>query len=117
MIGIRGEVYPIMKEKFERSYRATQDQYEPVLEYEPTVRDSVTGEMKRLLPFAKACIPAQDARIHARKLDRCMKVFTEWDEDRYMTGYPGDFLAVRSDDRHDIYIIEKEIFKQCYVKE
>ena len=117
MIGIRGEVYPIMREKFERSYRATQDQYEPVLEYEPTVRDSVTGEMKRLLPFAKACIPAQDARIQARKLDRCMKVFTEWDEDRYMTGYPGDFLAVRSDDCHDIYIIEKEIFKQCYVRE
>jgi phosphoglycolate phosphatase len=117
MIGIRGEVYPIMRDKFGRSYKPTREKYQPVLEYEPTVRDGVTGEMKRLLPYAGACIPGEDVRIYARKLNRCMKVFTEWDEDRYMTGYPGDYLAVRSDDCHDVYIIKKEIFKKCYVKE
>lgn len=43
-----------------------------------------------------------------------MKVFTAWDEEKYMLGKEGDYLAVRMDDLHDIYIIEKSIFQRTY---
>ena len=43
-----------------------------------------------------------------------MKVFPLWDREKYMLGKPGDFLAVRCDDRHDIYVVERDIFYESY---
>ena len=34
--------------------------------------------------------------------------------DRYYVGKPGDYIACRTDDYHDIYIIEREIFGETY---
>jgi phosphoglycolate phosphatase len=31
-----------------------------------------------------------------------------------MLGHPGDYLAVRSDDLHDIYIVAEDIFHISY---
>ena len=31
-----------------------------------------------------------------------------------MLGHPGDYLAVRSDDEHDIYIVAEDIFDISY---
>lgn len=41
-------------------------------------------------------------------------MFTAWDEEKYMLGKPGDYLAVRSDDKHDIYVVERDIFFKTY---
>ena len=43
-----------------------------------------------------------------------MKIFTQWYDETYMEGKVGDYLAVRTDDYHDIYIIEKDIFSDTY---
>lgn len=43
-----------------------------------------------------------------------VKVFTEWDKQKYMLGRPGDYLAVRCNDLHDIYVVEKDIFARSY---
>ena len=51
-----------------------------------------------------------------KKLDHRVKVFTAWDESKYMLGCEGDYLAVRKDDLHDAYIIEKSIFQKTYKK-
>lgn len=116
MIGLKGEVYPITGEKFKSSYRTTTASLSFDLEYEPTIRDTVTGEVFPLLSHASACIATGDVRIFAKKLEKNSKIFTEWDDERYMLGKRGDFLAVREDDPHDIYIIEKNIFKKSYEK-
>ena len=42
------------------------------------------------------------------------RIRTAWDEEKYMLGKEGDYLAVRMDDLHDIYIIEKSIFQRTY---
>ena len=52
----------------------------------------------------------------ARELTGRVKVFTAWDREKYTLGRPGDYLAVRCDDRHDIYIVERDIFFKTYEK-
>ena len=41
------------------------------------------------------------------------KLFLPW-RTMYMAGKPGDYMAIRMDDLHDIYVIEHDIFKQTY---
>lgn len=119
MIGIKGEVYPVTREKFEKSYRTTDEQYdlkEHTLQadYIPTVRNRMDGSSKEIIQFAKVCMPTGETHIHAKMLTGMVKVFASWDREKYMLGKPGDFLAVRCDDRHDIYVVERDIFYKSY---
>ncbi len=120
MIGIKGEVYPNIREKFERTYKATQEPYcmerghTKVKLYEPTVHNRATGEVLKLTDYAKICIASGETYIHAKKLTGRVKVFTAWDEEKYMLGKKGDYLAVRCDDKHDIYVVERDIFYKTF---
>lgn len=119
MIGIKGEVYPNRREKFMESYRMLNQKYNrrevlETTEYAPTVKNRESGENLLLTDFAKMCVATGEVHIHARPLERGVKVFTAWDKNKYMLGRPGDYLAVRSDDRHDIYVVERDIFARSY---
>lgn len=121
MIGIKGEVYPNLREKFERTYEATQKSYgqeeghiHDNLIYEPTIHNRATGEVLKLTDYAKICIASGGTHIHAKELTGRVKVFTAWDEEKYMLGREGDYLAVRCDDKHDIYVVERDIFFKTY---
>lgn len=114
MIGIQGEIYPNKKAKFERSYECSEEPYIFEGEYEPTIKDSMEGKHISLVPYANTCISTGEVYIYAKQLNHRVKVFTEWDDEKYMLGKEGDYLAVRKDDLHDIYIIEKQIFESTY---
>lgn len=121
MIGIKGEVYPNIREKFERTYEVTQNAYcggeahgRCRTVYEPTIHNRATGEVLKLIDYAKTCIANGGTHIHARELTGRVKVFTAWDEEKYMLGRKGDYLAVRCDDMHDIYVVERDIFFKTY---
>ncbi len=114
MIGIDGEVYPITKEKLERSYQITGNKLDRTFEYEPTVKNVLTGEKKGVLGAANEVISTGRVRIYAKPLNRYVKLFTAWDDEKYYSGTPGDYIAVREDDEHDIYIISKKLFDLLY---
>lgn len=115
MIGIEGEVYPISAEKLDSSYDLTGFDFKKSFEYEPSIRNLATDELKEVLPYAKTVIsPPGVARIYAFPLDHWVKLFTTWDEEKYYSGVPGDYIAVREDDPHDIYIISGKLFDQLY---
>lgn len=119
MIGIKGEVYPSRRDKFERSYKILEEPYDIKkctvnLDYIPNIVNVETEESIVITEFAHTCINTGEVYIHAKKLDKTVKVFTEWDEERYMLGETGDYMVVRSDDNHDIYIVEKDIFDISY---
>lgn len=121
MIGIKGEVYPTNAEKFAKNNTVLEDEYvfeKYVIdtEYTPSARNKVTGEVVDLIKYANLCESNGTGMIYAMKIDTTYKVFTEWFKDSYMLGKPGDYLAVRMDDLHDMYIIEKKIFAKTYVK-
>lgn len=114
MIGIEGEVYPIKEDKLLRSYQSLNDSYSRTFEYAPQIKNVITGEKKEVLPFAKGVISTGTSRIHARPLTKAVKLFTLWDEEKYYSGDPGDYIAVREDDEHDIYVIRDRLFHQLY---
>ncbi|WP_070000851.1 DHH family phosphoesterase [Cellulosilyticum sp. I15G10I2] len=116
MIGIKGEVYPTTKEKFEKNYTVLEEQYDLELEYFPSIRNKKDSSTIHLRQYAKKCISKGESYIYARPLKKAVKVFTAWDREKYMYGKIGDYLAVKKDDNRDIYVIEKEIFAQTYDK-
>lgn len=119
MIGIKGEVYPSTMEKFNRSYKIIDDSYDITksvvpTEYVPMIKDVKAGRTCQITEYAKTCIPTGKVQIWAKPIDNTIKVFTAWDDETYMLGKPGDYLAVRSDDLHDIYVVEHKIFHITY---
>ncbi len=116
MIGIAGEVYPITKQKLKSSYELTGSKYSRSFEYDPSIKNIVTGEKISVLNYANGVISTGKSRILAKKLDHHVKLFTAWDDEKYYSGTPGDYIAVREDDEHDIYIISGELFDDLYEK-
>lgn len=119
MIGIKGEVYPIQEKKFKQSYELLPDKYSVekcIFKscYVPTIRNREDGSVKVLTDYAGTCVSSGETYIYARQLRHMTKVFTAWDTENYMVGKAGDYLAVRSDDKDDIYIVEKDIFGKTY---
>lgn len=119
MIGIEGEVYPNKLDKFNRKYDYIDGQYiysECSLNnsYEPVITNRRDGKKIKISELAKLCVPTSDVNVYAKPLDKDTKVFTDWDHNRYMVGKEGDLLAVRSDDLHDVYIVDKDIFAKTY---
>ena len=119
IIGVNGEVYPNHIDKFRSSYKVISDTYnyhDCVIndEYEPVVINRTDGSKLNLVSYAKTCISIGKTQIYARPLTKDVKVFTNWDKDKYMVGRIGDYLAIRADDLHDVYVIEKQIFSRTY---
>lgn len=114
MIGIDGEVYPIRQEKFDYSYELTDGSPEYSSEYEPVIYNRITGEVYHLASYIKTCQTKGDSYIYAKQLKNPVKIFTQWDQSKYLTGAKGDYLAVRGDDFSDVYIIERSVFLRSY---
>ena len=117
MIGCKGEVYDIKRQKFETTYETTKeslDVFERMLDFIPAVENVATGEYISLDEFAHICYPKQGAGIYARRLTKRTKIFPSGEQQEYFYGRPGDYMAVRVDDLCDSYIIEEEVFEKTY---
>lgn len=117
MIGCKGEIYHIEREKFERTYEVSEDVfdiYEMMTDYIPEIRKYESEEFISLDELAHLCYPKQAAGIYASCLESRTKVFNPYNQGEYFLGRKGDYLAVRRDDLTDIYIIKKEIFNETY---
>lgn len=119
IIGIKGEVYPIRRDKFEDAYDMldeshSREEYIHHSEYAPVIKNRLDGRDMVLTDYARGCMPTGEVQIYARPLEKGVKVFTSWDKDKYMLGRPGDYLAARTDDPNGVYIVEKDIFGRLY---
>ncbi len=119
MIGVKGEVYPSTKGQFEKSYRIMDEPYNlqdlaERTEYIPTIKNRVDGTARFLTSYAGTCIANGKIGIYAKQIDQMVKVFTNWGGDKYMLGKKGDYLVVRCDDLHDIYVVEQDAFLKTY---
>jgi phosphoglycolate phosphatase len=116
MIGIEGEIYPIVKEKFEKNYKVLDKKYEQVSEYQPTIINRYSGEKHSILECARTCVPVNEKIIRAQQIKKRTKVFTYWDTEKYFSGVPGDFLSANETDFSDCYIVNERIFYKTYAE-
>lgn len=121
VIGIKGKIHLYTKENFEKNYQITGEKYQPEkatiqLAYVPTIRSKSkgTGTVVPITDYAYTCIACQKANIRAKEIDKIVKVFSTREDEHYMLGMPGDFLAIRNQDIEDILIVERELFYQMY---
>lgn len=115
MIGIKGEVYPIREAKFRQAYKELDEPYRMELEYHPKAKLKEGGMEYSILEYAKSCVTTGEAYIYAKPLcEKGAKVFTAWDRNSYMLGEVGDYLAAKTDDLSDMYIVEHKIFDMTY---
>ena len=114
IIGIKGDVSAITEEKFESTYAKTGKKFRLNLDYTPTIKDADNGKTYSLMPEAQGCISTSEINVYARKLTKTTKVFPYWESETYMIGKKGDFICVSVDDPHDIFIVEKSLFKKTY---
>ena len=114
MIGIEGEVYPIMEEKLKKSYEPLNRPDKRQFDYMPCIKNVQTDEKKEVMQYAHAIRSIAAVSIYARPLTGYVKLFTEWDTERYYSGEPGDYIAFREDDVHDIYVIRQSLFDELY---
>lgn len=117
MIGCRGEVYDISREKFERTYQATQeklDVFEQMLDFLPAVETVPAGDYISLDEIAHLCYPKPGAGIYAKELEVRTRIYPKNQSQEYFLGRPGDYMAVVPDDISDIYVIQRDIFYQTY---
>lgn len=114
MVGILGEVYPMTISKFDSSYKKTDGRFDRELEYVPRIYEEPEGRVYDLYDRINTCVPTGTSYILAAELDKNVKVFTKWYEEKYMKGEKGDYIACREDDLHDFYIIRRDIFEMTY---
>lgn len=114
IIGIKGDVSAISEEKFNRTYTTTGKKFKLNLDYTPTIKDADNGKTYSLMPDAKGCISTSEINIYAKKLCKTTKVFPYWESDTYMIGKKGDYICVSVDDPHNIFIVDKSLFKKTY---
>ncbi len=115
MIGVKGEVYPIKKARFEASYSAFEQPFAANTEYIPAVINRYSGERKEIIGCARGCIPSDEKLVRAKALAKPTKVFTEWDTEKYYSGGPGDWLVANDGVFDDCYIVRRDIFEESYV--
>ena len=118
VIGFKGEIHLTREELFKSNYRIYDWKFHMSHnEYNPTIKNSVEGTVIFPLDYAKVCIPTGEAAIRVKRLDHNVKLFTQWDNSVYRLGETWDYLAMNGEDVHDVYIIEKRVFEECYEPE
>ena len=114
MIGLRGELYPISRQTFEKNYVPLPGLPEFQQDYAPVVLDKNSGERAPLARVARLCQSRGNGNVFARRLEQGLKLFTRWDTDSYIKGEPGDWLVWPEHDPTDRYIVTAAIFPDLY---
>ena len=104
---------------FEKQYRSYPDWTFKLkdAEYSPTIKELYSGRVIAPMSVAKVCVPKGKKFIHARCLDRKVKLFTKVDgELHYTLGRIGDYLTDDTEQIEGVCIMKKEFFEQTYHK-
>ena len=112
----QGAISVMNEERFYTNYKIIEEYFDLNIEYFPRIRKQKSGKVVYLEEYTKKCMLKGDNTIHARVLEKPVKVFTVYSQDKYKYGQDGDYLAISESDRDDVYVIEQEIFKKTYTE-
>ena len=67
-----------------------------------------------MLEYAGNCIAKKTIMVRAKRLERKTKLFTQYNDNNYLTGKVGDYLTIRGKDLQELHIINGEVFTKYY---
>ncbi len=108
-----GEVLPMPDDLFERFFQpADEEAPKDYLQKKKRimVKRAEDNRAYSLSKYVNVCYPTDNFCIYAQKLEHCVKVFPKWDDEKYLRGMRGDYLAVSSHDLHNIFIGPESTF-------
>lgn len=113
-----GTIHTMSREIFEKYHipfrERIPDFYCEKAECIPVIKGWADGASYLFTDCGRMCMPNDAFRIYAKQLEKCVKVFPKWDEETYLLGKPGDYLAVSADDLHNVFIEQGCDFSQNY---
>ena len=111
-----GDIIQTSSSQFEPYYDLLDEKFDwkAVFSYEPTIKDHVRNTTFHLQDYAKCCRPNANLQVYVKQLDKGVKLFPLWDEDGYMLGVSGDYLAAYCDNPQNIFIIRHKQLGENY---
>lgn len=82
--------------------------------YAPKFKNKNTDELLDALDHARVCIQASFDTTKATVLRHKVKLFKTHDDSCYVSGKPGDILVIQSDNRNEVYMINKKDFEKTH---
>ena len=82
--------------------------------YPPSARIGQKKTGRQLTEYLLGCKASGSSEILAMKLNNFTKLYSLWDQEHYMYGNIGDYLAHPAHDENDLYIIRGDIFTLTY---
>lgn len=124
MCGIKGELYPINKDRFDFRYTPCLAPLDIEFDYEPRVYNNKSNEIKLIRDLIIPCRSKSNNKIYAKKLTRITRIIQSkrnsqdrsYQYENYMTGLSGDYIAINAVSPRDVYSISKEVFDLLYEK-
>lgn len=114
LIGLLGDVTTINRETFIKGYQLEHGNFMPEADYIPHIVDGASGNSVNLVQYARLCVSLGNQKVYAKSLTKYTKVFTSDHQEGYMSGKPGDFIALNVDAPLEAFIIEKAAFEESY---
>lgn len=120
MIGTTGEIYHnTLSENFQLHYETLLESYDISIhsrhsEYIPTIRSRSDGTICHLEHYAKVCIPTGIILSMQKWLVIGLSCFCDQESESYMLGEQEDYIAVKSDNPRDVFVVNHGLFHELY---
>lgn len=114
-----GEVIVNSYDRFRRFFNPIDQSFNPqdyadITEYTPTIKNWEDGTTMIISDYAQACVPNEHLCVYAGVLEKGIKVFASEEEEHYMLGKQGDYFAVCTQERRNIFVMEKYAFERSF---
>lgn len=105
------------KLQFEYNFICTEEKFsidpkQYTADYFPTIKAKTKDKMYAIIDYVKRCNFNSEKSFYAQQLDKGMKLFPVWDEEKYILGNPGDYLLCSRNNISNINILPCSQFER-----
>ncbi len=110
-----GNVELVSKAEYSAKYKLSADSYECPAKYMPSLKSSKDNPGLQFEQCLTACVPNEENVYLVKELDKDVKLFYLNNEDSYVLGKKGDYIACNESDTKDVFIVRRANFTKEYV--
>jgi len=110
-----GDIRSISKAEYEKDYKLSKLPFVCKAKYLPSIKSSKDMSSLQLEQCLASCEPKTEFIYMVRKLDVTTKIFMLSNEDTYVLGQKGDYIACKARDPKDVFIIKASTLEKEYI--